>query len=102
MTGHLFIAIVKEKSRDLREQEGKIMSAAIRPATPDLRSDLINWRERLQASSSPDTIHLDGLLREVSAAIERLDLESYGVCKVCNEMISQTTINADPLARTCF
>lgn len=78
------------------------MSAAIQPLTPDLRSDLINWRERLRANSSPDTIRLDGLLREVSAAIERLDLESYGVCQICNETISQTTINSDPLARTCF
>ncbi|HEU5238980.1 MAG TPA: SpoIIE family protein phosphatase [Pyrinomonadaceae bacterium] len=78
------------------------MSAAIKPATPDLRSDLINWRERLRASASPDTIRLDKLLREVSAAIERLDLESYGVCQVCNEIIGQTTINTDPLARTCF
>lgn len=78
------------------------MSAAIQPVTPDLRSDLINWRERLRASSSPDTIRLDDLLREVSAAIERLDIESYGVCQVCKEMIGQTTINADPLARTCF
>ena len=78
------------------------MSAAIQPVTPDLRSDLINWRERLRANSSPDTIRLDGLLREVSAAIERLDLESYGVCQVCNEVIGQTTVNTDPLARTCF
>ena len=78
------------------------MSAAIQPATPDLRSDLINWRERLRASASPDTIRLDKLLREVSAAIERLDLESYGVCQVCHEIIGQTTINNDPLARTCF
>ena len=78
------------------------MSAAIRPVTPDLRSDLINWRERLQATASPDTVRLDGLLREVSAAIERLDLESYGVCQICNEMIGQTTITADPLARSCF
>ena len=78
------------------------MSAAVQPVTPDLRSDLINWRERLRANSSPDTIRLDDLLREVSAAIERLDLESYGVCEVCNDIIGQTTINADPLARTCF
>src|SRR5437773_2653030 len=78
------------------------MSAAIQPATPDLRSDLINWRERLRTAASPDTVRLDGLLREVSAAIERLDLESYGVCQVCNEMIGQTTINTDPLARACF
>jgi len=78
------------------------MSAAIQPATPDLRSDLINWRERLRATASPDDARLDGLLREVSAAIERLDLESYGVCQVCNEMIGQTTMTADPLARACF
>ena len=78
------------------------MSAAFQPATPDLRSDLINWRERLRTAISPDTLRLDGLLREVTAAIERLDLESYGVCQVCSEMISAETIISDPLARTCF
>ena len=78
------------------------MSAAIQPVTPDLRSDLINWRERLRSSASPDTIHLDGLLREVSAAIERLDLDSYGVCQICNDTIGHPTMATDPLARTCF
>jgi phosphoserine phosphatase RsbU/P len=78
------------------------MSAAIQPVTPDLRNELINWRERLRAAASPDTVRLDGLLREVSATIERLDLESYGVCQVCHEMIGEATIKADPLARTCF
>lgn len=78
------------------------MSAAIQPVTPDLRSDLINWRERLRSSATPDTIRLDDLLREVSAAIERLDLESYGVCQICNDLIGQATMVADPLARTCF
>lgn len=78
------------------------MSAAIQPVTPDLRSDLINWRERLRAVASPDTVRLDELLREVSATIERLDLESYGVCQVCNDLIGQSTMNTDPLARTCF
>ena len=78
------------------------MSAAIQPITTDLRNELINWRERLQANDSPTTVRLDALLREVSAAIERLDLESYGVCQVCNEMIAEETITTDPLARTCF
>jgi phosphoserine phosphatase RsbU/P len=78
------------------------MSAAIQPVTPDLRNELINWRERLRAVASPDTVQLDGLLREVSATIERLDLESYGVCQICHEMIGESTITADPLARTCF
>ncbi|MGZ8844091.1 MAG: SpoIIE family protein phosphatase [Pyrinomonadaceae bacterium] len=78
------------------------MSAAIQPVTPDLRNELITWRERLRAVASPDTVQLDGLLREVSATIERLDLESYGVCQICYEMIGESTITADPLARTCF
>lgn len=78
------------------------MSAFIQPVTPDLRNELINWRDRLRAVASPDTLRLDGLLREVSATIERLDLESYGVCQVCHDVIGQETITADPLARTCF
>ena len=78
------------------------MSAAIQTFTPDLRNELINWRERLRAVASPDTVRLDGLLREVSATIERLDLESYGVCQVCHEVIGEETITADPLARACF
>jgi phosphoserine phosphatase RsbU/P len=80
------------------------MSAQVQATTPDLRSELINWRERLEATvrTSTDTFQLDGLLREVKAAIERLGQESYGVCNVCHDLIGQATINADPLAKTCL
>ena len=79
------------------------MSAAIQ-TTPDLRSELINWRERLEASAanSADSFELQGLLREVRAAIERLSRQdSYGVCQVCHDLIGQAAMNADPLARNC-
>ena len=81
------------------------MSATIRATTPDLRTELINWRERLEATAinSPDTLQLGGLLREVKAAIDRLTGEdSYGVCQVCYDLIGQATMNADPLAKTCL
>src|SRR6266498_5807950 len=81
------------------------MSATIRAATPDLRTELINWRERLEATAtnSPDTLQLGGLLREVKAAIDRLTREdSYGVCQVCHDLIGQATMNVDPLAKTCL
>jgi sigma-B regulation protein RsbU (phosphoserine phosphatase) len=81
------------------------MSAPIRAATPDLRTELINWRERLEATAtnSPDILQLGGLLREVKAAIDRLTREdSYGVCQVCHDLIGQATMNADPLAKTCL
>ncbi len=80
------------------------MSAAIQANTPDLRTDLINWRERLEATvgNGTDTMQLSGLLREVSAAIERLGRESYGVCQVCHDLIGQAAMAVDPLAKTCL
>jgi phosphoserine phosphatase RsbU/P len=80
------------------------MSAAIQVTTPDLRTELINWRQRLEASArdSADTFPLSGLLREVKAAIESLGREGYGVCQVCHDLIGQATMNLDPLAKTCL
>jgi sigma-B regulation protein RsbU (phosphoserine phosphatase) len=80
------------------------MSAAIQVTTPDLRTELINWRQRLEASArdSADTFPLSGLLREVKAAIESLGQEGYGVCQVCHDLIGQATMNLDPLAKTCL
>jgi phosphoserine phosphatase RsbU/P len=80
------------------------MSATIPARTPDLRSELVNWQQRLQATArdSSDGIQLSGLLREVQTAIEALShKESYGVCQVCHDLIGQAAMNADPLARTC-
>jgi sigma-B regulation protein RsbU (phosphoserine phosphatase) len=79
------------------------MSATIRATTPDLRSELINWRERLESASGEQNLELNGLLREVRSAIERLGApESYGVCQVCHDLIGQATMNADPLAKACL
>jgi sigma-B regulation protein RsbU (phosphoserine phosphatase) len=80
------------------------MSATIRATTPDLRSELINWKERLESASAADqSFELGGLLREVSSAIDRLSKpESYGVCQVCHDLIGQATMNADPLAKACL
>jgi sigma-B regulation protein RsbU (phosphoserine phosphatase) len=80
------------------------MSAAIQATTPDLRSELINWRERLEANAkdAADTFQLNSLLREVNAAIERLGQDSYGVCQVCHDLIGQAAMSLDPLGKTCL
>lgn len=81
------------------------MSAVIPTTSPDLRTELLNWRERLEASAhdSADHDQLGGLLREVSAAIERLGKkESYGVCQVCHDQIGQQAMSLDPLAKVCL
>src|ERR1051325_8176711 len=81
------------------------MSAVIPAKTPDLRDELLNWRQRLEAAANDSTngFELNGLLREVTSAIERLTTpESYGVCQVCHDLIGPATMNADPLAKTCL
>jgi sigma-B regulation protein RsbU (phosphoserine phosphatase) len=80
------------------------MSAVMPAASPDLRSELINWRERLEASArdSADQFQFDRLLREVRTAIESLGNDGYGVCQVCHELIGQAAMNVDPIARTCL
>jgi sigma-B regulation protein RsbU (phosphoserine phosphatase) len=80
------------------------MSATIQASNPDLRTELINWRQRLEttAKNSTDGFQLSGLLREVGAAIDRLtQKDSYGICQVCHDLIGQAAMNADPLAKTC-
>ena len=81
------------------------MSATVQATIPDLRTELINWRQRLEdtANRSSDGLQLTGLLREVQSAIDRLArADSYGVCQVCHDLIGQAALNADPLARTCL
>lgn len=81
------------------------MSAVVQATNPDLRTDLINWRQRLEetAKTTDGNFQLTGLLREVQSAIENLShAESYGVCQVCHDLIGQAAMNADPLARSCL
>jgi phosphoserine phosphatase RsbU/P len=81
------------------------MSAVIQSTTPDIRTELINWRERLESSvrNSVEGPQLSGLLREVQSAIERLSQQdTYGVCQVCHDLIGQAAMNADPLAKNCL
>src|SRR5215471_12029891 len=81
------------------------MSAAIQAPVPDLRTELINWRQRLEmtVNTANGQQQLGSLLREVQAAIEQLSKpESYGVCQVCHDLIGQAAMIADPLARFCL
>ena len=41
------------------------------------------------------------LLREVSAALHRIEQESYGICLECEEPIAQKRLEAVPWARYC-
>jgi phosphoserine phosphatase RsbU/P len=68
-----------------------------------LRSELEQRRERLQSvlHSSADA-SLSSLLREVDAALARMDEGTYGICETCHEPVERERLLSDPLLRVCL
>jgi sigma-B regulation protein RsbU (phosphoserine phosphatase) len=53
-------------------------------------------------SVSPDDPYLSDLLKEVEAALSRLDSGTYGICEACHDAIESERLSADPLVRFCL
>lgn len=74
---------------------------------PYLRDQLEKRREQLRhAIASPDA-HVAhpafaNLLREVDAALQRIDHGTYGICEACNDTIERDRLISDPLVRFCL
>jgi phosphoserine phosphatase RsbU/P len=69
-----------------------------------LRTQLLERRERLESAIAEfeETPHLVHLLQEVDAALQRMDIGSYGLCEVCHDPIEEDRLVADPLVRNCL
>src|SRR5687768_9060665 len=74
------------------------------PATDILYSELHARRGRLRQAidGSADVAPLEGLLREVDAALERIARGTYGFCETCHDPIDPDRLLADPLVRVCL
>ncbi len=69
-----------------------------------LRTELHRRHERLESalrSPSADA-SLSPLLREVDAALARMDAGTYGLCNTCHEPIEAERLLADPLLQFCL
>ena len=69
-----------------------------------LQAQLLNRRHQLRDAIDrfENTSALYELLREVDAALQRMEHGAYGVCEICCETIEEERLIADPLARTCL
>jgi sigma-B regulation protein RsbU (phosphoserine phosphatase) len=69
---------------------------------PLLREQLIDRRHRLEdaASGFQRPAELTRLLGEVDAALNRMDLGTYGLCEVCHEPVETERLMAD-FTTTC-
>ena len=69
-----------------------------------LRTQLVNRRQKLMnaVTSSPGRSDLTSLLREVDAALSRMEGGTYGLCEECHEPIESERLAANPLTRFCL
>jgi sigma-B regulation protein RsbU (phosphoserine phosphatase) len=70
----------------------------------EIRTQLTQRRQSLEKgiSFSPDNRYLSDLLKEVDAALSRLNSGTFGICEICHESIESERLAADPLLRYCL
>ncbi len=68
------------------------------------QSELLQRRRRLERAveRSRSDIHLEHLLSEVDAALQRIEGGTYGLCETCGGEIEHDRLLADPLVRYCL
>ena len=81
---------------DNAQQEGSAHSGVLSPPA--------DQAPRLQAREEDESLiaHLDDALREVDAALQRLDAGTYGRCEVDGEPIPDERLEALPATRYCL
>jgi sigma-B regulation protein RsbU (phosphoserine phosphatase) len=68
-----------------------------------LRNQLVARRQRLEAVMPKiPTQHLDQLLHELDAALERMEAGTFGICETCHDSIESDRLLLDPLTRNCL
>ena len=68
-----------------------------------LRTQLATRKQRLESTlaHTPGREYLADLLREVDAALTRLDTGIFGLCEGCHSSLEADRVAADPLVRFC-
>ena len=71
---------------------------------PILRQQLVDRRHQLEHARSAGVadVQVERLVREVDAALARMDDGSFGLCEVCHQPIEADRLISDPLVRFCL
>lgn len=69
-----------------------------------IKNQLSERRARLLETNRyiPNSTQLFDLLKQVDAALERIDNSSYGICDVCKDPVEPDRLMADPLLTVCL
>jgi len=69
-----------------------------------LRSRLRERRQKVESlrAPAPAPAQMLALLREIDAALERMDRGTFGRCETCHESVEEDRLMADPLVTLCL
>ena len=77
------------------------------PSAPDLNNptadpnDVSDSMETFEENSAVE-VELEARLMEVDVALNRIEVGSYGVCRICKNPIEDARLEANPAALTCI
>ena len=57
---------------------------------------------RAQAMAQASGQRRDAMLREIAAALKRIEIGEYGTCEECGEAINPKRLQIDPTSRLCI
>ena len=94
--------ILESKAEEVRDSLSKQKAAQVvsRLDIPSDEGDLSQQHHEEWLFLNRNSIDMK-LLREISGALKRIELGSYGVCPECEEGISTKRLDAVPWARYC-
>ena len=94
--------ILEDKAEEVRRSMSAQKAAQVvsRLDTPSDEGDLSQHHHEEWIFLNRNTIDMK-LLREIGAALHRMDMGLYGVCSECEEPISPKRLDAVPWARYC-
>jgi sigma-B regulation protein RsbU (phosphoserine phosphatase) len=71
---------------------------------PLLREQLVDRRHKLEVAAGGfvEATEISRLLKEVDAALQRMEMGTYGLCDLCHEPVETERLIADPLTRLCI
>lgn len=99
---------MKRKLVAMRQELERIADAGVDPAAVvQLDQTKVGRLSRMDALQAQAMARASGrrraaLLREIGAALRRIDDGSYGECERCEETINPRRLEADPTARLCI
>ncbi len=100
----------KKFTKILDEAKQQLLDNARRAMTGDIHLDPDDFADEIDSASSESGLAFIGRLRErerqliqkIDLSLQKIELGSYGTCRICEEDIGMERLRARPVADLCI